>query len=242
MNFILKTKRKYAALMLAMLCAMPNANAQSLPTHKAYVYTELQISAPFSSVPWQGINNNIKAQSGFINKTWLSGVGNNSAGGFYVFDTIEKAQKFVTEYFPSEAKNFNVAHTTRIFDAEATQEASKDMNSVYYGGALSQEPKAFVYTELQIQKLPFNDTVDWKSRNPIIKTQKGLLSKTWLSGVNTGTIGGFYAFDSIENAKNFAINDFPKVAQELKSAFYTRVFDASATKEASIDMNSPFYP
>lgn len=218
---------------------MPNAYADK--PHKAYVYTELQMSIPFSDVPWAKINSDIKEQPGFINKTWLSGATNNSPGGFYVFDSIEHAQKFVTEYFPQEAAAFGVAHTTRIFDALSTESASKDMNSVHYGGKIKQKPKAFVYTEVQVSALPFDKAVPWHDRNPVIKQQTGLLSKTWLSGLNTGTIGGLYAFDTMENAKEFAIKDFPKVAKSLNSAFYTRVFDAQATEEASIDMDSPFY-
>lgn len=49
--------------------------------HRAFVYTELQISVPFDQVPWQKVNQAIKEQPGFLNKTWLAGVGNQSAGG-----------------------------------------------------------------------------------------------------------------------------------------------------------------
>ena len=65
-----------AALLISTLS--PVALAQQA---KAFVYTELQISVPFSQVPWQNINKTIKQQPGFINKTWLSGAGNQSAGG-----------------------------------------------------------------------------------------------------------------------------------------------------------------
>lgn len=209
-------------------------------SQNAFIYTELQISAPFDQVPWKRINDAIKAQPGFINKTWLSGVGNLSAGGIYAFDSIENAQKFVTGYFPAEAKSFGVAQTTRVFDAVATREASLDMNSTHYGAKLSQKPGAFVYTEVQLHVLPF-DNGPWREFNPILKQQPGLLSKTWLSGLHTGTVGGFYAFDTIENAKRFALDYFPTETKALNAAFYTRVFDANATEEASIDMASPFY-
>ena len=215
------------------------SQAEEQGGHKAYVYTELQISAPFDKVPWQGINKAIKQQAGFKNKTWLSGAGNNSAGGFYVFDSLENAQKFVNDYFPKEAAKFGVAQTTRIFDAIATKEASKGMKSVHYMTA-TQKPGAYVYTEVQLSVLPF-DKAPWRTQNPKLLKQQGLLSKTWLSGANTGTIGGFYAFDTLENAKTFAIEVFPKTAESLKAAFYTRVFDASQTEAASRDMSSPFY-
>ena len=77
---------------------------------KAFVYTELQISLPFSDAPWKGINAAIKQQPGFLNKTWLSGIGNNSVGGLYTFDSIENAQKFVTGYFPEETRAIGAAH------------------------------------------------------------------------------------------------------------------------------------
>lgn len=209
--------------------------------HKAYVYTELQISVPFENVPWQRINNAIKEQPGFINKTWLAGVGNNSAGGLYVFDTIENAQKFVTGYFPAEAKGFGVAQTTRVFDAAATEAASRDMNSVHYDGKISAKPGAFVYTEVQLHAVPFDQAAPWRALNPVLKQQPGLLSKTWLCGLHTGTPGGLYAFDTIEHARNFAVEYFPTEAAELNAAFCTRVFDANVTEAASRDMHSPFY-
>lgn len=221
------------------LTVMADNSAPSL--HKAYVYTELQISIPFKKAPWKRINQAIKKQPGFINKTWLSGVGNQSAGGFYAFDSIENAQKFVTGYFPNEARDLGVAQTTRIFDATATEAASTAIGSVYYGKSLTSDPGAFVYTELQAHAVPFNSIVPWATRNPEIKKIPGLLTKTWLSGVHTGTVGGLYAFDTLENATDFALNNFPTVAKKLNKAFYTRIFDAKKTEAASRDMHSPFY-
>ena len=210
-------------------------------SQNAFVYTELQISIPFKDVPWQGINEAIKKESGFLNKTWLSGVGNQSAGGLYAFETIEDAQKFVTGYFPTEAKKFGVGQTTRIFDAEATQVASQDMNSMHYDGKINQKPGAFLYTEIQVNVPSFEKNAPWRDLNPMIKKQPGFMSKTWLSGLHTGTVGGFYAFDTVENAQNFAFNQFTKEAAALNAAFYTRIFDANVTEPASRDMNSPFY-
>lgn len=209
-------------------------------TQKAFVYTELQISIPFADVPWQTINEAIKQQPGFINKTWLCGLGNHSVGGFYAFDSIDNAQKFVTGYFPDEAKYLGVAQTTRVFDALVTEEASQDMNSVHYGGKIDHKPGAFVYTEVQLNVSPF-DAGPWREFNPMLKEQPGLLAKTWLSGIHTGTPGGLYAFDTNENAQAFALNYFPGEAAGLNAAFYTRVFDAKVVEEASRDMNSPFF-
>ncbi len=208
-------------------------------TVKAFIYTELQISAPFGDVPWRKVSDAIARQPGFISKTWLSGVGNNSVGGIYSFDSIENAQKFVTGYFPDEARNFGVAHTTRIFDASLVKEASLGLDSPHFGAKPKQNPGAFVYTEVQIN-VPF-EKAPWQGRNPVLKQQRGLLAKTWLSGLHTNSLGGIDVFDTIENAKTFALDTFPKTAAKMNAAFYTRVFDASVTKEASRYLNSPFY-
>ena len=211
-------------------------------TQKAFVYTELQISVlSFGDIPWHQVNLNIKKQPGFINKTWLFGAGNNSGGGLYAFDSIENAQKFCTGYFPKEARGFGVAQTTCIFDAAASEAASRDMNSMHYDGKIERPPGAFVYTEVQLRAVPFDTTAPWRKLNPTLKKQPGLLAKTWLSGLHTGTPGGLYAFDTIENAKKFAVDYFPTEAAALNAAFYTRVFDGAVTAAASREMNSPFY-
>lgn len=206
---------------------------------KAFVYTELQISVPFAQAPWQAISDAIKQQPGFLSKTWLSGTTNNSVGGFYSFDSIENAQKFVTEYFPSEAAKFNVGHNTRVFDATLVKQASEGLNSAHFGGSRDQKPGAFIYTEVQIN-VPF-EKAPWQDRNPVLKQQKGFISKTWLSGLHTNTLGGLDAFDTVENATAFAVEAFPKTAAKMNAAFYTRIFDAAVTEEASRFLNSPFY-
>ena len=236
-----------AAMLLSPLLSASKAMADTPHQHnpnrksaiKAFVYTELQISVPFEQAPWKKLNPAISAQPGFINKTWFAGVGNNSIGGIYAFDSIKNAQKFVTGYFPNEARKFGVAHTTRVFDAAVAEQASRDINSAHFGAKLRQKPGAFVYTEVQVN-VPFNKA-PWHKRNPVLKKQPGLLGKTWLSGVNTNTLGGIDAFDTIENAQAFAINDFPLTAARLNAAFYTRVFDAHVVEEASRQMNSPFF-
>ena len=206
---------------------------------KAFVYTELQISVPFADAPWRDINATLLRQPGFLNKTWLAGAGNNSLGGIYAFDSIENAQKFVTGYFPNEARKFGVAQTTRVFDAMIVEEASRDMNSAHFGAKPDRKPGAFVYTEVQVN-VPF-DKAPWRDRNPILKKQSGLMAKTWLSGFHTNTLGGIDAFDTIENAQAFALTDFPAEIAKLNTAFYTRVFDASHVEAASRQLHSPFF-
>ncbi len=236
-----KIKLLVAALVVTFLMTGGIANAENaLGAQKAYVYTELQIDTSFENVPWKEMNPNLKKIKGLLSKTWLSGT-DHSAGGFYLFDTIENAQAFVTDVFPKEAENFGVAQTTKIFDAVQTEKASRDMLSAFYVGPAKQKPGAFVYTEVQISALPFDEQVNWLERNPILKELPGLISKTWLSGLHTGTIGGFYAFDTLEHAQEFAINGMPKAAESLNAAYITRVFDANITEDASIDMGSLFY-
>ena len=216
----------------------PGAKNAALP-RKAFVYTELQISVPFDQAPWRDVNRTLLQQPGLLNKTWLAGVGNHSLGGIYLFDNIENAQQFVTGYFPGEAKKFGAAQTTRIFDAAIVEEASRDMNSVHFGGKTERKPGAFVYTEVQVN-VPFA-SAPWRQLNPTLKAQPGLLSKTWLSGLNTNTLGGIYAFDTLENATSFALGYFPGEAAGLNAAFYTRIFDAGVVEEACLQMQSPFF-
>lgn len=214
-------------------------NGEIQMTPKAFVYTELQISAPFENVPWQELNDQIASEPGFLNKTWFSGVGNDSVGGIYSFDSVETAQHYCTTFFPAVAKKFGVAQTTRIFDAGVVSDASHDMGSPHFGAVPTQAPGAFVYTEMQVN-VPF-EKAQWKDRNPVLKQQKGLISKLWLSGLNTNTLGGVDAFDTVENALAFAVDDFPETAAKLNAAFYTRVFGGGVTEAASRGLNSPYY-
>lgn len=101
------------------------------------------------------------------------------------------------------------------------------------------KPKAFVYTEVQIS-VPFDNAV-WQDLNPILRTQPGLISKTWLAGHGNHSVGGLYAFDSLDNAKRFAQDFFPAAARQADAAFTTRVFDGVAVEEASRQMSSPYF-
>lgn len=206
---------------------------------KAFVYTELQASVPFTDVPWDKLNDAIAEEPGFIDKTWFSGLNTHSVGGLYSFASVEDALLYCTEFFPALAREFGVAQTTRVFDTSLTSQASAEMESPHFGGKVTQEPGAFVYTEVQAS-VPF-ENAPWRDRNPVLREQKGLISKVWLSGHNTQTLGGIDAFDTVENAIDFTINEFPKTAAAMNAAFYTRVFDARVTEAASRGLNSPFY-
>jgi hypothetical protein len=99
---------------------------------KAFVYTEVQISVPFDQAPWRELNPVLKVQPGLINKTWLSGDKNNSLGGFYEFDSIENARRFAHDYFPEEARKIGAAFTTRVFDGNVVEKASRELSSPHY--------------------------------------------------------------------------------------------------------------
>jgi len=206
---------------------------------KAFVYTELQISKPFAEVAWQETNLVLAERPGLVNKTWLAGIGTHSVGGLYEFATIADARAFAVEFFPARARQAGVAQTTRIFDGAVVEEASRQLNSLHFGGIRAQLPGAFVYTEAQISA-PF-DQAPWRAMNPVLKAQPGLLHKTWLSGVHTRSVGGFYAFDTMENATRFVTDYFPTEAAALGVAYTTRLFDGASVAEASRGLHSPFF-
>lgn len=67
------------------------------------------------------------------------------------------------------------------------------------------------------------------------------MAKTWLSGLHTNTLGGIYAFDTVANARSFALSYFPTETAKMNAAFYTRLFDASQVEDASRQLKSPFF-
>jgi hypothetical protein len=207
-------------------------------SRNAFVYTEVPVSIPFDQAPWRQLNPTLAAQPGFLNKTWLSGAVNKSVGGFYQFDSLENARRFVTDYFPTETAALGVPHTALVFDASVVVDASRDLNSLHFGGTWKQNPGAFVFDDIQVTT-PFSQ-VPWRDLNRILRDQPGLLHKTWLSGVN-GTTGGFYAFDTLDNAARFATQFFPPLARKMNAGYTLRIFDASVVVEASKALRSPFF-
>ena len=99
--------------------------------------------------------------------------------------------------------------------------------------------KVFVYAEYQAS-IPFNQ-IDWKSINVEMKKFPGLKSKTWLSGIKTNTVGGFYEFDSVENAQNYIDGLLIPFASQINGNLSVKIFDSDITEDANIGMNSPFY-
>ncbi len=99
--------------------------------------------------------------------------------------------------------------------------------------------KIFLYAEYQVS-IPFTE-IDWQPINVEMQKFPGLKSKTWLSGINTHSIGGFYEFDSIENARKYIDELLIPFTKKVDGDLSVRIFDGEVTEEASIGMNSPFY-
>jgi len=99
--------------------------------------------------------------------------------------------------------------------------------------------KIFLYAEFQVS-IGF-DQIDWKPINVEMKKYPGLKSKTWLSGLNTKTVGGFYEFDSVENAQNYIDGLLIPFVNQVNGNLSVKLFDGDITQEANIGMLSPFY-
>jgi hypothetical protein len=97
----------------------------------------------------------------------------------------------------------------------------------------------YLYAEYQVS-IPF-DKIDWAPINVEMKKFPGLISKTWLSGFNTYSVGGFYAFDTRENAQAYIDGLLIPFAAQVNGNLAVRLFDADATRDASIGMASPFF-
>lgn len=100
--------------------------------------------------------------------------------------------------------------------------------------------KTFVYAEYQVS-IPF-DQIDWQPINVEMKKFAGLKSKTWLSGVNNQTVGGFYEFDSIENAQTYIDGLLIPFAKQVNGNLSVKLFNGDITQAANLGMMSPFYP
>lgn len=99
--------------------------------------------------------------------------------------------------------------------------------------------KIFLYAEYQAAA-PFSN-VDWDEINAEMKEFKGLVSKTWLSGVNTKTIGGFYEFENQVDAQAYIDKLLTPYSKHIGGNLTVKLFDGEIVKDASLGMNSPFY-
>lgn len=99
--------------------------------------------------------------------------------------------------------------------------------------------KIFLYAEIQVA-IPFGE-IDWRSINTSMQKELGLKSKTWLAGINTNTIGGFYEFDSLEHANAYAEGYLAAAAKQLGGSLSVKLFNGDITSDANRGMDSPFY-
>ena len=99
---------------------------------KTFLYVEIQLSMPFSEVDWKTINEAMKQVDGMVSKTWLSGVNTNSLGGFYEFESVETARNYSTGFLADFAKEAGANLSTKIFNGDVVEEASRGMDSPYY--------------------------------------------------------------------------------------------------------------
>lgn len=99
--------------------------------------------------------------------------------------------------------------------------------------------KIFLYAEFQTS-IPFSG-IDWAPVNDAMRKSPGLKSKTWLSGVNSHSVGGFYEFDSLENARKYTEDMLLPFGRRIGASLSVRLFDGDVTREASRGMASPFY-
>ena len=102
------------------------------------------------------------------------------------------------------------------------------------------EPKrVFLYAEFQVS-VPFGKDV-WTKANSVMQAVPGLLNKTWLSGIGTNSVGGFYEFDSIKNARSYAEGMLADFAKAAGGSLTVKLFDGDVVADASIGMRSPFF-
>ena len=100
--------------------------------NKVFLYAEYQVSVPFEEIDWSPINVEMKKHDGLKSKTWLSGINNNSLGGFYEFTSEETAQKYIDELLIPFTKKVNGNLSVKLFNGDIVADASAGMNSPFY--------------------------------------------------------------------------------------------------------------
>lgn len=102
---------------------------------KVFLYAEFQNSAPFDAAIWRETNVAMRAVPGLRSKTWLSGIGTHSVGGFYEFDTEQNARAYAEGLLATFAKGAGASLSVKLFDAEVVAEASAGMQSPFFRAA-----------------------------------------------------------------------------------------------------------
>ena len=89
------------------------------------------------------------------------------------------------------------------------------------------------------------DKFPWDKANKSEQEYPGFISKTWLSGHENKTVGGFYEFNSHENAQHFIDEHIMAVSRQLgvesQNQVTCKIYNKDSTKDASQAMNSPYF-
>ncbi len=99
---------------------------------RVFLYAEFQVSAPFGEAIWRDANPAMHTVPGMRNKTWLSGIGTNSVGGFYEFDSVRNARSYAEGMLADFAKAAGGSLTVKLFNGDVVASASKGMRSPYF--------------------------------------------------------------------------------------------------------------
>ncbi len=127
------TKFERLIFALSILTLILKMKKMSNSIKKVFLYGEFQTSVtPFTKEIWGQVNEQLKEVKGLIRKTWLVGIGTNTVGGFYEFDSVENARNFATGLYAEQAKYVNASLTVKIFDGDIAEEASRAMDSPHY--------------------------------------------------------------------------------------------------------------
>ena len=100
---------------------------------KVFLYGEFQISVPsFTEELWGPVNRALKEVPGLISKTWTIGIGTNTVGGFYEFDSLEHARAFAEGLYAEQAARLGASLSVKLFDGDIAEAASRGMHSPHY--------------------------------------------------------------------------------------------------------------
>ena len=105
-----------------------------MASQKTFLYAEFQTSTPFRDIDWAPVNDAMKKFPGLKSKTWLSGINTHSVGGFYEFDSLENARKYIDDMLLPFGRKIGASLSVRLFDGDVTHDASKGMGSPFYRG------------------------------------------------------------------------------------------------------------
>ncbi len=104
---------------------------------------------------------------------------------------------------------------------------------------MADSKRVFLYVEFEAQAA-LGKTA-WRAANPPMHSVSGLRNRTLLSGFGVDMFGGFYEFDTLENARAYADGVLSAVAKSIGGGMTLRLFSGDARAEASRDTSSPYF-